>query len=184
MSRTLSGDSQQAVRVEQYQKGAQVVFGIYRRSRHWERLEVVRGKDGPVWVEKTSDGGSSRVAGKRKRWLENIRRDRNKFQKVVRYPRKDRRGSELIQALSEAHAKGENELIQQHLTALQRHVNDLSLGSRDAGTQSLWDALPRFDPARVKKTKWLIDSFLAEESNPVDVRRGRNLQNHSVSFLC
>jgi hypothetical protein len=166
MSRALSRDSQQAVRVEQYEKGGQVVFGVYRRSRHWERLEVVQGKVGPVWLEKTSDGGSSRVAGKRKRWLENIRRNRNELQKVVRFPRtqKDHRGKELIQALSEAHAKGENESVQRHLSELQSHVSSMVFSSRDTGARSAWDALPRFDPTRVPTTTWLIDSFLAERS--------------------
>jgi hypothetical protein len=139
MSRALNGSSQQAVRVEQYEAGGQVVFGVHRGGRHWERLEVVRGKDGPIWVEKTSDGGSSRIAGKRKRWLENIRRDRSKFQKVVRFPRtqKNERGKELIQALTEAHAKGENESIQRHLTELQRHLSSMALVSRDSGNQSI-----------------------------------------------
>ena len=167
MSRALSRNSQQAVRVEQYEKGGQVVFGVYRRSRHWEHLEVVQGKDGPIWVERKSDGGSSRVAGKRKRWLENIRRNRNELQKVVRFPRtqKDHRGKELIQALAEAHAKGQTESVQRgNLSELQSHVSSMVSSSRDTGTRSAWEALPRFDPTRVPTTTWLIDSFLAERS--------------------
>jgi len=100
------------------------------------------------------------------RWLERIRRERKKYQKVIRFLRtqQDDRGKELIHALTEAHAKGEHDSIQRHLTELQRHVNSMALVSHDSGNQSIWDTLPRFDPSRVKKTKWLISSFLAERS--------------------
>jgi hypothetical protein len=152
--------------VEEYKTPEHSVFGVSKGGRHWQRFTATKGHRGPFWVEDTSEGHGREVSRKRLRWLRRIKRDGKKYPKLLRFPRtqKNERGKELIQALSEAHAKGENELIQQHLTALQRHVNDLSIASRDTGTQSIWDGLPRFDPSRVKKTKWLIDSFLAETS--------------------
>ena len=120
MSYISTENPQATIWVDEYKTPEHSVFGVYKGDRHWQRFKPTGGSESPFWVEDTSEGQGRGVSTKRRRWLERIRRDRKKHRELLRFPRtqQDDLGKELIQALTEAHAKGESESIQRHLTEL------------------------------------------------------------------
>jgi hypothetical protein len=64
-----------------------------------------------------------------------------------------------LSELANAHASGKTDVAIALLDQVKNHLcNSVVLEEGD----STWNTLPRFDPTLVKKTKWLISSFLAE----------------------
>ncbi len=73
----------------------------------------------------------------------------------------DKKGERLLSDLSNAHANGQIDVTLALLDQIKNHlVSSIALKEGD----SIWGTLPRFDPTLVKKTNWLIHSFLAEAS--------------------
>src|SRR6266478_6305574 len=82
--------------------------------------------------------------------------------KIYRFPRYDEKGRDLIRQMAEAQKFQDLDKLLHCTRRLEAHALDLKRRYGSMGLLMEWDDLPRFDSARVSKTRWLIENFVAE----------------------
>lgn len=96
------------------------------------------------------------------RRLERIRRQKGRYQRIQRFPRKDQEGERLLTELSAAHSSGQIRVAVELSGRLNKHLRDSVALEENLHSNSAWNAIPSLDPNAFNKTKWLIARFLAE----------------------
>ncbi|MGB9435068.1 MAG: AAA family ATPase, partial [Candidatus Acidiferrum sp.] len=137
-------NSPNTIRVDEQQLLDSTVFTVYRHHRCYKRLAPTKGDGAAQWFEQDASGNRSLVSKPKAKRLDRIWKRRDSYPRVRRYPRRNAKGERLLPDLANSHASGQTE--------------------GDPGSALTWNALPRFDPTQVKKSKWLINSLLAEGS--------------------
>ncbi len=169
MSQQISADaeilgvanSSTGIRVDEYKLQDSVVLTVYSHNRRWKRLRPINSTGPAQWYELDINGNRSLVSEKWKKRLERIRKRRDFYPRVRRFPRPDEKGDRLLSDFANAHANGQIDVAVALLDQIKNHLRS-SIALVEGG--SIWATLPRFDPILVRKTKWLISSFLAEGS--------------------
>jgi hypothetical protein len=146
-------NSSKKIRVAEYKSTDSWVFAVYFRNRCWKRFSPINSAGPALWFEQDTSKNRPLESTRRKKWLDRIWKRRDSYRRVRRYPRSDEKGERLLSDLADAHASGERDIAITLLDQIKNHFNS----SVVLGTNcSIWNALPRFDPTLVKKTKWLI----------------------------
>jgi hypothetical protein len=157
-------NSPNTLRVDEHQLVDSTVFTVYRHHRCYKRLAPTKGNGAAQWFEQDLSGNRSLVSERKAKRLDRIWKQRDSYPRVHRYPRNDAKGERLLSDLAIAHASGQTEMAIALLGQFKSHLDSLAALDGDLASTPTWNALPRFDPALVKKTRWLINFFLAEGS--------------------
>jgi hypothetical protein len=148
------------IRVSEYESRDYSVFCVYDHDRCWKRLRPIKGNADAVWYEFRADLEYRSVSKEQEEVLHNVWKQRDKYPRVRRYAREDGRGARLLSNLATAFSKGEAESVQRYLSEFITHTGKATQKSIHLALS--WDTLPRFDPSLVKKTRWVVDSFLVD----------------------
>jgi hypothetical protein len=156
-------NSSTKIHVREFRNSQWAIFAIYYKGRCWKRLRPIRDNGlNADWLEFTPNGYKS-VSIKREAWLDRVWRNSDEYPQLRRYPRRDLEGERLMIRLGAAFGEGNLDTV---ALTLQRISEHLGISGPHSATSSAltWETVPRFNPAVVPETKWLIDHFLAERS--------------------
>lgn len=77
------------IKVDTYETPNHHVFSVYRGSRHWKRLSERKGPRNSGWIECRIGGANTPATENDKIWLTGVRKNRENYPKVRRFPRTD-----------------------------------------------------------------------------------------------
>jgi AAA domain len=149
------------LRIDEYEMGKFFVCCMYIGAEVFRRIYPKSRTSEPSWEMGVSGEASIVSAQEEIHILERLFAKRSAFQTIRRFPRTGRRFESLFTKLREAHQTADPIRMRSLLRQFQDMLDASAFGS---GSLDSWDNLPRFDPSRVRRTRWLIDSFLPEES--------------------
>ena len=157
-------NSPDTIRVDEHQSLDSTVFTVYCGNRCWKRITPTKGAGTAQWFEQDASGNRSLVFERKAERLDHIWKQRDSHPRVHRFPRNDAKGERLFSDLRSAHASGQTDVAIALLDQFKSHLGSLVALDGDLASTATWNALPRFNPTLVEKTRWLIPFFLAEGS--------------------
>ncbi len=149
------------LRVDEYSTAQGRVFSIYLAGRHFKRFTSKGETASPTWVKQGLSGESSLVSPENEKRLEEIHSRRNRFQTVRRF---SRQRTDVPLCLEKAERAYRHGRIEQTLHLLEKAQHAIRPAQFQTTQQEAltWENVPRFDPALVNRTKWVVESFLVE----------------------
>ena len=172
-------NSPDRIHVEEFKTRDFHVFAVHYHGQLWKRLRPKH--EAPFWVERNAEGLYGTVSKEMENWLVRIWKHSERYPQVLRFPRSDREGERLIRNLAYAHQGGQIELVQHYLEQIQKRIV-APMQQGPAVAARTWNALPRFDPSLVNKTRWLIEGFLVQGG--IQLVYGERGSFKSTLFLC
>jgi AAA domain len=152
------------IRFDEYRAGDSVVFAVFDGKHCWKGIAPMSGLVPALWFEQLADDSRGTLSLRKERWLRRVWRDSRKGRhlRVGRFPRNDQEGELLLSELVRAHSDGERAKAIALLGRIRKHLRTSITLDGSLSSSKVWDAVPALDPNLVKRTKWLIRSFLVE----------------------
>lgn len=150
------------LRIDDYSTARGRVFSIFDGDgRHFKRVTLNDGSVSPDWVRVNADGESSPVLPEDATPLKAVYKRRTHFPRVRRFPRGK---TDVLSCLAKAQGSyqtGDLRRTRYLVEEVQRAVAPLDTQQTATGPLT-WYTIPRFDPTRVLKTKYVVESFIVE----------------------